>query len=334
MLEKKGDVLALVVNIGYATRRGRIIRKILARVVKTPDCFWKAMQFLGECFVIAIIIYFATLPFTLSRDIADIFVGFRFIDFFGWAFPPTFPIYFNLAYSFSLGRLRTKNILGTEPEKTLEPAKLHTMCFDKTGTLTENSVEVHNIFRFKDEHTIIEITDGLENIENDLVFKLFATCHTTKQIQGEFMGDEVDLRMFLYSGYKMSDSEDPNVKFVVKNNRGGELEVLRINQFESKFQSMSVLVRDKSDGKMYNFIKGAPEKIDRNSVLKVDGYEKKVASLSLGGYRTIGFGYRLVPSNEVDEYMNCPREHFEKNIMALGLVGFENKLKHDTRQTI
>ena len=57
---------------------------------------------------------------------------------------------------------------------------------------------------------------------------------------------------------------------------------------------MSVLVRDKSDNKIYNFLKGAPERIDRNSILKVKGYDKKVSSLSLGGYRTIGFGYKVV----------------------------------------
>ena len=49
----------------------------------------------------------------LSKDIIPLIIGFRFIDFFGWAFPPTFPIYFNLAYSFSLGRLRMKSIFGT-----------------------------------------------------------------------------------------------------------------------------------------------------------------------------------------------------------------------------
>lgn len=66
---------------------------------------------------------------------------------------------------------------------------------------------------------------------------------------------------------------------------------------------MSVLVRDKSDNKIYAFIKGAPEKIDKNSVLKVTEYEKTVASLSLGGYRTIGYGYRIVPEGEVKKYL-------------------------------
>jgi magnesium-transporting ATPase (P-type) len=119
VLEKKGDVLALVVNIGYASRRGRIIRKILARSVKTPDSFWKAIQFLAECFLVAAIIYFATLPFTLSRNISDLFVGFRFIDFLGWSFPTALPIYFNSVFSLSMRRLLTKDIMGTEPDRAL-----------------------------------------------------------------------------------------------------------------------------------------------------------------------------------------------------------------------
>lgn len=44
--------------------------------------------------------------------------------------------------------------------------------------------------------------------------KIFATCHTTKEINGKFMGDEVDLRMFLFSGYEMSKSHKEDVRFV------------------------------------------------------------------------------------------------------------------------
>lgn len=55
---------------------------------------------------------------------------------------------------------------------------------------------------------------------------------------------------------------------------------------------MSVLVRDKSTNKIYNFIKGAPEKIMINSLIKVNNFDEIIRSLSLGGYRTIAFGFR------------------------------------------
>jgi cation-transporting ATPase 13A2 len=139
----------MVVNIGYGTRRGRIIRKILTRVTKAPDFFKTALIFLVETLIIGVIIYLATLPLLLRLEIVPAYVVYRFLDFLGWTFPPPLPIYFNLAYSFALGRLRGKNINGTEPEKTLEAAKLKAFCFDKTGTLTQNEIEVHEIIKFK-----------------------------------------------------------------------------------------------------------------------------------------------------------------------------------------
>jgi len=43
--------------------------------------------------------------------------------------------------------------------------------------------------------------------------------------------------MYLHSKYSMTVPENGNVRFVVENNKQ-KLEVLRINQFESKFQNM------------------------------------------------------------------------------------------------
>jgi hypothetical protein len=50
-----------------------------------------------------------------------------------------------------------------------------------------------------------------------MINKLFASCHTTRQTEDGFLGDEVDLRMFLHSEYKMSVSTNPNIRFIVEN---------------------------------------------------------------------------------------------------------------------
>lgn len=47
-----------------------------------------------------------------------------------------------------------------------------------------------------------------------------------------------------------------------------------------------------------------------------------MASLSLGGYRTIGFGYKIIPEDEIKRYLDDLRDIFEQNIIALGLVAF------------
>lgn len=61
--------------------------------------------------------------------------------------------------------------------------------------------------KIKDANNIVDITDEKDDLQNDLVWKLFATCHTTKNIGGKLMGDEVDLRMFIFSDFKMRDSK-------------------------------------------------------------------------------------------------------------------------------
>lgn len=128
------------------------------------------------------IIYFATIVYMRSRNISNLIVGFRFVDFLGWSFPPTFPIYFNVAYSCAIVRLKRNGILCIESDKTVSAANLKIMCFDKTGTLTENTVEVHQVLHIKDSENIIDITEDLDEPENSLLWKLFATCHTTKKI--------------------------------------------------------------------------------------------------------------------------------------------------------
>lgn len=74
------------------------------------------------------------------NNIIPTYIVFRFLDIIVWTFPPSFPIYFNVANTFALMRLKWRNIFGTEPEKATEAANIKTFCFDKTGTLTKNEI--------------------------------------------------------------------------------------------------------------------------------------------------------------------------------------------------
>ena len=95
-------------------------------------------MFLFETFIVGELIFAGTVNMMIKNGIITSFIIFRFLDILAWSFPPGFPIYFNISYSFSLVRLKWKNIFGTEPEKVVEGADVKTFCFDKTGTLTKN----------------------------------------------------------------------------------------------------------------------------------------------------------------------------------------------------
>jgi magnesium-transporting ATPase (P-type) len=139
--------------------------------------------------------------------------------------------------------------------------------------------------------------------------------------------------MYLFSGFTFELSDDVSVKFIARKN-DVVIHILRINQFESKFQCMSVLVKDVKKNKYYVFVKGAAEKMQRSSVNKYDKYEELISSLSLAGLRNIAFGYKEVQQSELQFYLVAMREEFEKGLTLLGVVAFENKLKPDTVETI
>ena len=83
------------------------------------------------------------------------------------------------------------------------------MFFDKTGTLTENKIEIYKIYSLTGEQ-ICEVKD------DELILKGFGSCHSVREIDGELLGDEVDLRMFLHSGYNLEPFESSDVKFKVR----------------------------------------------------------------------------------------------------------------------
>lgn len=83
------------------------------------------------------------------------------------------------------------------------------------------------------------------------------------------------------------------------------LEVLKINQFESKFQSMSVLIREVRTNCYYIFVKGAPEKIRDLSTVKYNEFDSIVSKLSLSGLRSLAFGYKKI--NDPTACMNLTR---------------------------
>ena len=86
-------------------------------------------------------------------DIDTTLVVLRYFDFIYNGFPPSFPIFFNTAYNFCLIRLLRENIRGAQPEKTVEGARLKSICFDKTGTLTEKTMEVSKIYQISQENS-------------------------------------------------------------------------------------------------------------------------------------------------------------------------------------
>jgi cation-transporting P-type ATPase 13A2 len=131
--------LALVVNTGYSTQKGRVIRKILNPKEADNELFKSIMKSSFIMMVVNACAFLALYNYMFDGTLADTSTKILiFATIFMQSLPAIVPVFINMGYTIFLLRLRLQNIVGLNKVKTIESSRLETICFDKTGTLTEN----------------------------------------------------------------------------------------------------------------------------------------------------------------------------------------------------
>ncbi|CAD8208856.1 unnamed protein product [Paramecium octaurelia] len=327
-------VIAIVGRTGFSSFKGQIFRSVLYPKVQPFPFYSQGIKYLICLAIYVLVVYFALLPRLISVGFSFMIIFLRFWDALTWIVPPALPIFVSMCQTYSLVRLRQKGIFGIDPNKSLVAGKINTICFDKTGTLTTIGIDMFG-YQLRNQTKFGKfIQKNQVNYKNSLEFKLFATCHGTYEIEGDLMGDSLDVELFKFTDFKIEKNPPQNVKSRVTNREGIVLDVLKLYEFESALQRMSVIVKDKDD--YYVFVKGSPEKmaeLSNQSTIPVD-FKKNLNLLTMKGLRILGFGYRKITQEESERLMNGSRQECEQDIQFLGLLAMENKLKHDTSQVI
>ena len=110
------------------------------------------------------------------------------------------------------------------------------------------------------QHDHKSIKEGLLDSRFELTSRLLITCHATRKINGDLERDEVDKEIFKFSKHKLRHQKSSDASVAVEDEKSGTLEILKINQFEFKFQSKSSFRSE-----IVAFIKSTPERISNNS---------------------------------------------------------------------
>ena len=111
------------------------------------------------------------------------------------------------------------------------------------------------------------------------------------------------------------------------------LKYLFRSEFASRFQSMSVIVKNSIDNSMRLYVKGAPEKIKKDcdkETLPID-LDKQLQNFTSKGFRVLACSTKLL--NKYDPEKDT-REKIEKEMTFLGLIVFQNQVKKDTKINI
>lgn len=122
----------------------------------------------------------------------------------------------SIGTSFAIRRLRKNDIFCISPNRVNVGGKVNLVCFDKTGTLTEEGLDVLGIRsvdrtskKFSELHEDVENVPiiGAADAKTPLVHAL-ATCHGLNLVNGEIIGDPLDLKMFEFTRWTLEEGKE------------------------------------------------------------------------------------------------------------------------------
>ena len=90
--------------------------------------------------------------------------------------------------------------------------------------------------------------------ETEMLWGL-VTCHAVTQADAGLVGNQVEVKMFASTGWKLMESSGAAARVQHPTDPQQQLTILRVNEFEHGRRSMSVVVRDDSTGELHVFCK-------------------------------------------------------------------------------
>ncbi|KAG7380586.1 hypothetical protein PHYPSEUDO_007026 [Phytophthora pseudosyringae] len=333
------EILAVVQATGAHTTKGQLIQSILFPV---PMRF-KYDEHL-KALIVMLLIYSSIacvigISFLLGNGkLNNKMAAFCYCIFMVSAVvSPLLPVVITVGQVNAATRLHKKGIFSLNFKRITLCGKVRVFCFDKTGTLTKQGLDylgvqpvdmISNSFlaMTKDANNMMEVTkDAL------------ATCHSVGSLDGHLVGNEVEVRIFEATGWKLVEREGSQP--VVKSPTGDELEFVKRLDFDHHRMSMSVVIRSRVTGRLLVFCKGSYERMQQLSRPdSVPSDYKEVADrLAKDGCYVLGVSYRELPSNwsnqQIDAFL-ANRDAVDENLSLLGLILFRNELKEDTSDVI
>ena len=207
---------------------------------------------------------------------------------------------------------------------------------------------------------------SFKNINKDLLqyyVECLACCHCLTYVKEKLIGDPIDVRMFESTGWVMKENSNPgsdvnpnplvlnyirpkneedivvpyqdnyNVEEKLKNRY--EIAVVKRFDFSSKLQRMTVIGKNINENFFKVFCKGSPEKIkelcDPSTI--PESFDETLNNYTTKGYRVLGMAGKSLTMN-FQQSQTIAREAVEKNMLFLGLLIVQNKLKEKTKDSL
>ncbi|CAG8686790.1 1616_t:CDS:10, partial [Ambispora leptoticha] len=230
--EDEGIALAIAIRTGFNTTKGALIRSILFPKPNKFKFYRDSFRFIGVLAGIAFIGFCISTYNFIRMGVTIHLIVVRALDLITIVVPPALPATMSVGTNFAIGRLNKEGIYCISPARVNIGGKINLMCFDKTGTLTEDGLDVlgvrsinYQTHRFSELHTTagtlspsssqisVDPTaphNHQKNHSNTIkeyqpILFAMTTCHSLKLVNGELIGDPLDLKMFEFTNWILEE---------------------------------------------------------------------------------------------------------------------------------
>ncbi|KAF9381204.1 hypothetical protein CPC16_009960 [Podila verticillata] len=350
--------LAMVVRVGFNTTKGTLIRSMLFPKPNNFQFYRDSFRFIGILAIIACGGFLISTINFVRMGVPFKSMIVKALDLITIVVPPALPATMSIGTSFAIARLKRSDIFCISPTRVNIGGKINCMCFDKTGTLTEDGLDVLGVQCGDSESgkfgEMLNSVDDMQKAPKTLLERcmplLFAmtTCHsegglgartatvTESVSNGKSAMGGIVSTVVRPPGGKQFDLDDVIAGHVARETNESanflELGIIRCFEFVSSLRRMSVIVKRLHSPGMDIYVKGAPEvmtDICAKDSLPLD-YQEKLSYYTHHGYRVIACAYKAMPTLNFVRAQRVKRDQIESDLIFLGFIVFENKLKPTT----
>ncbi|XP_069069267.1 polyamine-transporting ATPase 13A3 isoform X1 [Pleurodeles waltl] len=355
-------VKALVVRTGFSTSKGELVRSILYPKPTDFKLYRDAYLFLLCLVLVACIGFLYTVVNSIINKVPAYIIIIESLDIITITVPPALPAAMTAGIVYAQRRLKKIGIFCISPQRINICGQLNLVCFDKTGTLTEDGLDLWGIQRVENAHFLLPEDNACsESLVKSQFVACMACCHSLTKIEGVLSGDPLDLKMFEAVGWILVEATEEETALhnrimptVVqppkqppsepKTSTDQEMElfelpasyeigIVRQFPFSSALQRMAVVARILGEKRMDAYVKGAPEVVAglcKKETVPPD-FANVLEDYTKQGFRVIALAHKKLESKlSWHKVQNINREVIENNMVFLGLIIMQNKLKQET----
>ncbi|XP_048362934.1 probable cation-transporting ATPase 13A5 [Sphaerodactylus townsendi] len=342
----KGPPRAVVLQTGFNTAKGDLVRSILYPKPLNFKIYRDAFRFILGLAVIAVLgLVYAIYVYTKHKQPGADTVAMALL-LLTIPVPPALPAALTTGIIYAQRRLKKKKIFCISPQRINICGQINLMCFDKTGTLTEDGLDLWGTIPCQDGSFLKahRFSSG-QPLPWGPLCRAMATCHSLLVLEGKTQGDPLDLKMFEGTGWEIEEASPEHSKTGTADEgtviRPGPASsqasvdgIVIVHQFpfSSSLQRMSVIVRELGKDSLDLCMKGAPEMVASFCTAETvpRNFVKELKFYTSQGFRVIALAQKALALGGDTDLDGLEREEVESGLTFLGLLVMENRLKAET----